>query len=191
MPYATGVSLFAKQTDIANTGISLFHKSTSIATTGVDLFIRNGFATGGLPLVFNSTEKTMFPLYISHIVPTTLSDDDMNLFIYSAYNVGVAPTPSSYNSYVDLLNNPVTPSNYFVMPMFISTIVYDDHANGLNLYLDSPGSSITGSMSLYQNAGGASGQVFNNRTLYTYGSGYKGNEVSNGTNLFIKCNACK
>lgn len=187
MPYATGVSLFAKQTDIANTGMSLFHKSTSIATTGVDLFIRNGFTTGGLPLVFNSTERTMFPLYISHIVPTTLSDDDMDLFIYSAYTIASSPTPSSYNSYVDLLNNPVTPSNYFVMPMFISTIAYDDHANGLNLYLDSPGASITGSMSLYQNAGGVSGQVFNNRTLYTYGSGYKGNEVSNGTNLFIKC----
>lgn len=186
MPYATGVSLFAKQVDIANTGISLFHKSTSIATTGVDLFIRNGFSTGGLPLVFNSTQRSVFPLYISHIVPTTLSDDSMNLFIYSAYNVGVAPTPSSYNSYIDLLNNPVTPSNYFVMPLYISTIPYDDHANGLNLYLDSPGASITGSISLYQNAGGASGQVFNNRALYTYGSGYKGNEVSNGANLFIK-----
>ena len=187
MPLATGVALFAKQIDIANTGISLFHKSTSISETGVDLFIRNGFTTGGLPLVFNSTERTMFPLYISHIVPTTLSDDNMDLFLYSAYNVGVAPTPSAYNDYVDLLNNPVTPSNYFVMPLYISTIPYDDHANGLNLYLDSPGASITGSISLYQNAGGASGQVFNNRTLYVYGSGYKGNPAENGTNLFIKC----
>lgn len=190
MPLATGISLFAKQIDIANTGLSLFHKSTSISETGVDLFIRNGFVTGGLPLVFSSVEKMNFPLYISNIVPTVLIDNDINLFIYSAYNVAQSPAPSSYNDYPDLINNPVVPNNYFVMPLFISTIQYDDHANGLNLYLDAPGFSTTGSISLYQNAGsanGLSGQVFNSPSLYTYGSGYKGNELNKGANLFIKC----
>lgn len=190
MPLATGMSLFAKQIDIADTGLSLFHKSTSILETGVDLFIRNGFATGGFPLVFSSVEKMNFPLYISNIVPTVLIDNDINLFIYSAYNVAQSPTPSSYNDYPDLINNPVVPNNYFVMPLFISTIQYDDNANGLNLYLDAPGFSSTGSISLYQNAGsanGLSGQTFKSPSLYTYGSGYKGNELNAGANLFIKC----
>jgi hypothetical protein len=76
------------------------------------------------------------------------------------------------------------------MPLFISTIQYDDNANGLNLYLDAPGFSSTGSISLYQNAGsanGLSGQTFKSPSLYTYGSGYKGNELNAGANLFIKC----
>lgn len=180
IPTGTGVNLFLKQVDVHSTGLSLFHKSTSIQSGDLSLFVRNTIYETGITLVMNPEQRAYFPLFIENVVPTNFIDTNLNLSLYSTYKISASPIPSStYDP-----NNP--PDNYFVMPLYLKTYSYGDFAEPLPLYLLSPGTGISSSVNLYQNAGGDSGSVFNNTTIYMNCSGYRGNDTSGMLNLWIQ-----
>lgn len=185
IPTGTGVNLFVKQIDIQSTGLNLFHKSTSIESGNATLFIRNGIYETGVPLVMNPAKREYFPLYLEQTVVTTFIDSELALSLYSTFNVVQSPRPSAYSEY-DPLVTPVVPENYLVVPFYIQTIPYSDHADSIPLGIFAPGTGISSDISLYQNAGGVSGSVFNNSTLYMNASGYQGYGNSGILNLWMQ-----
>lgn len=185
IPTGTGVNLFVKQIDIQSTGLNLFHKSTSIESGNSTLFIRNSIYETGVPLVMNPAKREYFPLYLEQTVVTTFIDSELALSLYSTFNVAQSPRPSAYSEY-DPLVTPVVPENYLVVPLYIQAIPYSDYADSMPLGIFAPGTGISSDISLYQNAGGVSGSVFNNSTLYMNASGYQGYGNSGILNLWMQ-----
>lgn len=185
IPTGTGVNLFVKQVDIHSTGLNLFHKSTSIESGNTTLFIRNSIYETGIPLVMNPAKREYFPLYLEQTVVTNFIDSELALSLYSTFNVAQSPRPSAYSEY-DPFVTPVVPENYLVVPFYLQTTSYNDYAESLPLAIYAPGTGISSGLSLYQNAGGTSGSVFNNSTLYMSASGYKGYDNSGILNLWMQ-----
>jgi hypothetical protein len=168
MPYATGLNLIAKQVDIANTGLGLFHKSTSLSSGDLNLFLRNGIASGGLPLVFRPYQHSQWPLFIKNQPTTYFKDIYSTLYMSS----DIKSTPNFSGTY----------------NLYLKSIPSDDYAATFALLVNNNVIKTNSGITLYQNpSSGTQGKSFKSTPLYISSSGYRGSGFTDTFNLLIKC----
>ena len=180
MPFSSGVDLFVKQTDIFSTGVSLFHESTNVQSGDLSLLLHNSIVESGLTLFMNPRISFLTPLYIHQYEPGDLMESEKTLFLSSFYTPSPIPVPSTVypSGYV--------PDNYITVPLFLKNEQIVPVSSSFSLRIFAPGTGISSSVSLWNAGEDGSGNVFNGRSLYLFGSGYKGVDSSESFNLWMK-----
>jgi len=202
MPFSGGVDLFVKQTDIFSTGISLFHKSTSLESGNVPLIVQQQMSEEPLTLFLGSDINGLFNLYIRNETASDLQESDISLYINSFrtfsscyyhdndidgndvwYNVdGNVDVGCGYDGNIDGIGG--GPS--IKIPLFMYNGQTLPASSAFPLRILAPGTGISSSATLWNAGEDGSGNAFNGRSLYLFGSGYKGIDSSESFNLWMK-----